>query len=152
MKTAHYLLLALTLFLSSCGFKDAEEGATKTLKGLLEQRIIEGGLLPEDAHNDQFWKNMSKDQWVSLSKYMTQTHGNLDSYQIKDVKSVGRKKGFSPEGWVGFTLNTTYKNGIEGIETVNFYRAGKDAPFVVISHHIQTELLKELAESRAASQ
>ena len=82
---------------------------------------------------------------------MKSSHGSLKSYTIKSVQTQGRKKGFSPAGWVGFMIDTKYSNGVEGEESINFYRAEKDGAFLVTAHQIQTPILKALAEKQQAT-
>jgi len=133
-----------------CGFQGAEEEATDTLETLLEKRIVSGGIFPVEAYSDSFWENIDTAQWGQLEGYLDKTHGKLSEYTIIRAEAQGRKKGLSSAGWVGFRIHTTFEKGIEGIEQINFYRAGKDEPFYIISQNIETDLMRE--EANRASQ
>lgn len=143
MKIITLLTLVSLLLLTSCGFKDGEEAATKELKSLVEKRMSAGPLFSESDYDSHYWKLTNKETWTKLTGYLKQSHGTLQSYEITDTMAKGRMKGIKSEGWVHFLLKTEYEKGVQGMERLSLYRPGKGASFKVYSHMITSDLIEK---------
>ena len=145
MKFLKVVLIALytSLVLTSCRF-DEEDAAKTQLLGMLNDRVNKGGLFAEKDYGAQYWENLPREKWLQSQSFINSTHGSLRDYKVMDIQSKGKKKGFSSAGWVGFIVATTYEKGVEGQEQINFYKRGKEQPFEIISHSVNSPIIENL--------